>query len=167
MLFDLLIVSLSFLLTMTAASFQFGQVSFAQFLSMRVKIGNFLIFLGFLLLWHFIFSFFELYKQRCLLIQRREFIDIVKGTTVGTALLSVFTFIFSFEMVTPVFIAAFWALTISKTVFGRSLLRMVLKQLSITHNEIRHLLIVGTNQKAVEFSRKIENSALGFYSIVG
>ncbi len=166
-LFDLLIVSLSFLLTMTAASFQFGQVSFGQFLSMRVKIGNFLIFIGFLLLWHCIFSFFELYKQRCLLIQRREFIDIVKGTTVGTALLSLFTFIFSFEMVTPVFIAAFWALTISNTVFGRSLLRMALKKLSITHNETRHLLIVGTNQKAVEFSRKIENSPLGGYSIVG
>ena len=52
---DLLIMACSFAMATWAAFYRIETISFDEFLAMRVKVENFAIFLGFLLLWHIIF----------------------------------------------------------------------------------------------------------------
>ncbi len=58
-------------------------VSVAQFLTMRVKIGNFFIFLGLLILWHTLFSIFGLYKSRRLSTLAADSRDILVATSLA------------------------------------------------------------------------------------
>ena len=54
-LFDLLVMTLAFVLAAVPVS-QGGEASFAEFLSMRIKVENFILFFGFLTLWHILFG---------------------------------------------------------------------------------------------------------------
>ena len=55
-LLDLLVMAFSFALTTWVVYYQTVSVSFDEFLLMRVKVQNFALFLGFLLIWHLSFS---------------------------------------------------------------------------------------------------------------
>ena len=59
-LFDILIMVLSFGLASVVVSYQLETIPLAEFLSVRVKIQNVAIFLGFVWIWHLIFSSFGL-----------------------------------------------------------------------------------------------------------
>ena len=61
---DLLLMTFSFVVGASAVFYQMGTVSFVEFLSMRIKVQNFILFIGFLALWHAIFSVFGLYHSR-------------------------------------------------------------------------------------------------------
>ena len=63
-LFDLALMVVSFALGTVAATQARGWVGLEQFLSMRVKIGNFVIFSCMLLVWHLVFSVFGIYASR-------------------------------------------------------------------------------------------------------
>src|SRR4030043_2026496 len=82
-LFDLLVMVFAFGLGTLASYEQSGVASFAQFLSMRIKIQNFALFIGFLIAWHIIFSLFRLYHSRRLSTRWEEARDILKATSVG------------------------------------------------------------------------------------
>jgi len=62
-LFDVCLMVLCFGLATLAVSETSQTGSLAEFLSLRVKISNFLIFAMFLLCWHVIFSSFRLYAS--------------------------------------------------------------------------------------------------------
>jgi len=62
-------------------------VSFAEFFAMRVKVVNFLIFCGLLVLWHLVFCSCGLYASRRLSRRSAEIEDILKATFFATALL--------------------------------------------------------------------------------
>jgi hypothetical protein len=111
MLFDLVMASFSFLLTTYILYYRIGTASFEQFLSMRVKVQNFAIFLAFLLIWHLLLLFYELYHSRRLSPRWREVVDIIKVTSSGTLVLWVIAVIFSIQMVTPSFLIIFWTVS--------------------------------------------------------
>ena len=62
-LFDLLIMISFFMLAASVVYLRTNTITFHEFLQMRIKIENFAIFLGLLLLWHIIFSLFGLYPS--------------------------------------------------------------------------------------------------------
>jgi hypothetical protein len=68
----------------TLASYeQSGTASFADFLSLRIKIQNFALFLGSFLAWHIIFSLVGLYHSRRFSTRLNEAIDVIKATPSG------------------------------------------------------------------------------------
>ncbi|RZB33493.1 MAG: hypothetical protein SRB2_03969 [Desulfobacteraceae bacterium Eth-SRB2] len=85
---DLLIMIGSFMAATIIISFQMNTISFDQFIHMRIKIVNFVLFVSLLLLWHTIFSMFGLYRSRRLLPVKREIKDIVKAISLGTFVVS-------------------------------------------------------------------------------
>jgi exopolysaccharide biosynthesis polyprenyl glycosylphosphotransferase len=167
MLFDLIIASLAFFMTTYVLYYRVGPVSFERFLSMRVKVQNFAIFLGFLLIWHILLLFYDLYKSRRLSPRWGEIVDIIKATTTGTLVLLVTAVIFSIQMVTPSFLITFWATSTAGTIFGRSLLRFALKQMRMRDRNLRFMLIVGTNPRAVQFAREMERKREFGYRVLG
>jgi exopolysaccharide biosynthesis polyprenyl glycosylphosphotransferase len=165
-LFDMLAMVLSFVVATIAAHHQLRTVSFEQFLAMRITVENFALFLGLLLVWHYTFVLLGLYSSSRLTSQQRRTIDEIKATISGTLALFAIAVLFRIELFTPVFLTAFLATSSAIILLSRVLLGYVLKLMRIEGRNLRHMLIVGTNEQAVEFAQKIEkNKGLGYHII--
>ena len=161
--FDLLVMAVSFFLATCVSYSQVGMVSFDEFLSMRIKIGNFLLFLGFLILWHLIFFICGLYNSRRLSTLRTEIKDIVKATSLGTFSVFILANLFEIYIVTPLFLTGFWLGSTALTISSRLALRYAFVHMRPQINGLRYILIVGTNKRAMQFAQEIViNKNLGY-----
>jgi exopolysaccharide biosynthesis polyprenyl glycosylphosphotransferase len=166
-LFDLLVLAFSFTLAAIPVSRLTAKVSFLSFLSMRIKVQNILLLLLLLLVWHFIFSIFSLYESKRFGDRWSEIKDVLKATSLGTIVVVMVAALFRIRMVTPIFILVFWALSGSVAVSSRLMLRSFLKRVRIQGRNLRQILIVGTNPRAVRFARSIEGSPELGYRLIG
>ncbi len=166
-LFDLVLMALSFALASLPDLIGDGGTSFAEFFSMRVKVGNFVIFAGMVVAWHIIFSVYGLYHSKRLSGLRSELIDVTKATSLGTLIIFVASVLFKIAMATPLFLVLFWFVSSSLTVSSRMVLRYVLHRVRVHGRNLRSILIFGTNPRAVEFARKIERRPELGYQIIG
>jgi exopolysaccharide biosynthesis polyprenyl glycosylphosphotransferase len=166
-LYDLAGMSLSFGLATVLVAHQTAIVSFADFFAMRVKIRNFVLFAGFLLVWNIIFRLFGLYDSRRLSGQKDELRDIVKASTLGVGSVCIAAFLLRLKMVTPLFVVGLWFISSATLVSSRLVARYLLSQFRVRGRNLREMLIVGTNPRAVLFARKIQaNPTLG-YRVLG
>jgi exopolysaccharide biosynthesis polyprenyl glycosylphosphotransferase len=166
-LFDLALMVGSFLLTTLLILRKSGAMPFSDFFSMRIKVGNFVLFFGLLVLWHVIFSSFGLYNSRRMSGRRRDAIEAFKATTGGTLLIWVAALAFRIRMISPSFLLVFWATATAVAVTQRLLLRSVLERIRLRGRNLRNTLIVGTNSRALDFASQIEGSPELGYRILG
>jgi exopolysaccharide biosynthesis polyprenyl glycosylphosphotransferase len=166
-LFDLVVLVLTFGLATVPALGVGHTISVANFFSMRVKMGNFFIFLGLLILWHILFSICGLYESHRLSGRAAEVADIVKATLLGTLCLWGASVIFHIRMASVPFVAAFWVLSTVMLVCSRLALRTVLAQTRLRGRNLRHMLIVGSNARAVQFADKIQARPELGYRVIG
>jgi exopolysaccharide biosynthesis polyprenyl glycosylphosphotransferase len=161
-LFDLGLMMLAFVLA--SLPLQHRQaISVAEFFSMRVKVANLLIFALFALAWHFYFTLFGLYRSRRLSPQRSEIVDVIRATALGMVTILAGSILFHIRMVTISFVGLFWLTSASATVGSRMLMRAMLARVRRRGHNLRQLLIVGTNSRALEFCREIElHPGLGY-----
>lgn len=141
--------------------------SIGSFFAMRVKLVNFVVFGFVLLAWHSVFFRCGFYESQRLTTRMAMAIDTAKATTLSTIVLAAIGKLFLIKMVTPGFILVFWLLSSTVVVAARLAARYTLGRLRLHGRNLRHVLILGTNGRAVEFARKIEgNPELG-YRILG
>jgi exopolysaccharide biosynthesis polyprenyl glycosylphosphotransferase len=141
--------------------------SSAAFFSMRIKLLNILVFLGLFYLCHVIFSSFGLYGSRRLGDRKGEAIVVLKATSTGALVLGFVAAIFQVREITPAFLSVFWIAATSTTVLSRLALREFLRRARMRGRNLRHLLIVGTNPRALEFARAIESRPELGYRLIG
>lgn len=141
--------------------------SFAAFLSMRIKLLNIFVFLGLLYSWHVIFSSFGLYGSRRLGDRRGEAVAVLKAASAGTLALGFVGASLQPRMITPAFLAVFWIAATSTIILSRLALREFLRRARMHGRNLRHLLIIGTNPRAVEYARTIESRPELGYRLVG
>jgi exopolysaccharide biosynthesis polyprenyl glycosylphosphotransferase len=166
-LFDLLVMVFAFGLATVASYYQTGAVSFSDFLSMRIKIQNFGLFLGFLIAWHIIFSLFGLYHSRRFSTRLNEAIDVIKATSIGSFLIYAASILLKIWLVTPIFVAVFWIGSSAITILSRLALRYTMEWARLRGRNLRHMLIVGTNPRAIQFAQKIEAKPDLGYRVIG
>ena len=166
-LYDLVLLTFSYALATLLAVEASHSVSFREFLSMRIKLSNCFIFAGALLAWHGIFSLCGLYESKRLSTRHEEMIGEWKATTLATISLLAVAVSFSIRMVTPAFLALFWGISSIGTVGSRYFLRSLLGHLRRTGRNLRYILILGTNPRAVEFARRIETTPEWGYRNLG
>ena len=164
---DLAIMVGSFALASLPESYLGAHVSFASFLSMRIKLQNAIVFLAVLAVWHGIFSALGLYQSKRLEARRIELKEVVKATSMGTLAFLVVGILFRIRMTTPLFLVSFWCASTSVTVASRLFLRPLLSWIRVHGRNLRRILIVGTNQRAVRFARSIESKPELGYELVG
>jgi exopolysaccharide biosynthesis polyprenyl glycosylphosphotransferase len=165
--FDLFLLTVSFgaaSLPMVAAQ---GPVSFTQFLSLRIKLQNFVVFFVLLWIWHSIFLMLGLYNSKRLAGRKSEAIDITKATTLSAAVLGLASVVLGFRMVTASFVAVFWVCSSGVIVVTRLAIRTYLGHLRKRGRNLRNMLIVGSNSRAVEFAKTIESKPELGYRILG
>lgn len=164
---DLLVMAACFLLAAYGSYRDVCPVSFSNCLSVRIKVVNLVTFAFFLLVWHCLFVAFGLYRTLFLSSARRAIVDIFKATFAGSATLLALGALFKIVLITPKFIALLWlgssaAIAISRLAFG-----LALKALRHKRGDLRQLLIVGTNQRAVNYAKEIESKPELGYRIAG
>lgn len=142
-------------------------VSLADFFAMRVKVGNLFILVGLIFLWHSFFSAFGLYDSHRLSRRSAEAIDILKATSLGTIFLLLAAWLFHIRMASSAFLLVFWGLGTGVLVISRLLLRYMLAQTRLRGRNLRNILIVGANARALEFADKIQHSPELGYRIIG
>ncbi|MFZ0761208.1 MAG: sugar transferase [Candidatus Sulfotelmatobacter sp.] len=166
-LFDLGLMTLVFLTAALPVLRQTKSVSFAEFFSMRIKVGNLVIFLLLVLCWHFLFRLFGLYTSRRFSTRRREAVDVIKATALATIAIAAGAVVFHIRMVTPVFLAFFWGMSALAMIGSRLLLRTLLARIRRHGRNLRDVLIVGSNHRALEFCREVEARRDLGYRVIG
>ena len=165
--FDLVVVILCFGSATILVAFANQSVSPEEFLSLRVKLSNCFIFAAFLLVWHLCFRWCGLYRSRRLGSREKDFFDTSKAVVLSTACLAFGAFLFHFVMVTPRFLVLFWALGTIAIFVSRVVLRESLYHVRRRGYNLRHLLIIGTNSRAINFARRIVAAPERGYHLLG
>jgi len=166
-LVDLVIVVLSFGLTTVLIVHNDGNISLTQFLSMRTKTTDYAIFALALLLCHFVFSACGLYRSRRLSSRRGEMADVLKATTLSIVCFVAIGSVFSVKMITLPFLALFWVTSTAGLGAFRFLLRVALARIRTYGRNLRYMLILGTNSRAVDFARRISAKQERGYRLLG
>jgi exopolysaccharide biosynthesis polyprenyl glycosylphosphotransferase len=117
--------------------------------------------------WHLIFRFSGLYASRRLADRHREVIDVIKATSLGTFLMLAGASLFRIAMVTPLFLVVFWLASTFTAVTSRLALRVSLALLRKRGRNLRDIVIVGTNERALEFARRLVSRPELGYRIIG
>ncbi len=166
-LFDLGLMVLSFGLATIVVASAAGRMSLVEFLSMKVKLSNFVTFAVMLSVWHFILTFCGLYESRRLAARGSESIDAVKATTLVSICLIVCATVFHIRMITSAFLLLFWILSCVLVVSGRLLVRNVLGRIRRRGRDLHFILILGTNSRALSFASRIEAKPELGYRVLG
>jgi exopolysaccharide biosynthesis polyprenyl glycosylphosphotransferase len=132
-----------------------------------VKIQNFAIFFLLVIAWHILFRVSGLYASRRLADRRGEMFDVIKATSLGTLMILGGATIFRIRMVTPLFLVVFWLVTTSTVACSRIALRATLALLRKRGRNLRDIVIVGTNERALEFARRLVSRPELGYRIIG
>ena len=166
-LFDLALVALSFGLTTIIAVHADNELTLRQFLSMRTKVSNFAIFILALFLCHLALSICGLYRSRRLSSKRAELVDVVKAATLLVLCFVAAGSAFNLRMITLRFLGLFWMVSAAVLCTSRFFLRIALARIRSHGANLRHMLILGTNPRAVEFARRITASKERGYLLLG
>ncbi|MDH4319828.1 MAG: exopolysaccharide biosynthesis polyprenyl glycosylphosphotransferase, partial [Desulfobulbaceae bacterium] len=163
-LFDLALLAFSFLLaSYVSHQCQVYKVSFEDFLAIRVTVKNIILCFSLIGSWHVVLCFTGLYDSRRLSPRWNEIYDVLKAVAGCTLLVFVEAHLVEIQIVTLNFIAFFFLSSGVLLVAGRLLLRVILHQLRIKGRNLRHLLIVGTDETALRFADKaVEKQYLGY-----
>ena len=166
-LFDLSLTVVVFGLATVTTAPDSGTLSLSEFLSMRIKLSNFVIFALLLLGCHLIFVFCRLYESKRQSDRISEITDCIKATTLSALAMMLLAAVFRIRMITPQFLIAFWVLISILFVIGRLGLRYVLEDIRRRGRNLRYILILGTNSRAIQFAEKIENTPSWGYRVLG
>jgi exopolysaccharide biosynthesis polyprenyl glycosylphosphotransferase len=166
-LFDIVLVVLAFGLSTVFIVQEEQRVSLAQFLSMRAKVSDFVIFGLALLLCHMVLCVCGLYKPMRLSSRRAEIGNLLPAAALCVSCFVAVGWAFSIQMMTLRFLVVFWALSTAILCAARQVFRLVLGYVRIRGKNLRYLLILGTNPRAVQFARRILANRGSGYRVLG
>lgn len=142
-------------------------ITLDHLLSLHIRLGDEIMLLIIVFLWGAVLHGCRLYKSRRLDSRIQEWKDIVKATTMGTAVILLCGQIFSVKVFTVQFFSVFWLSSTMLTISFRALLRYFLNRLRIYGRNLRYILMVGANQNACYFARKVQEHKEWGYRILG
>jgi exopolysaccharide biosynthesis polyprenyl glycosylphosphotransferase len=155
------------LATVFVVAKQEGGITLAEFFAIRVRLWNFLVIAMLLMAWHGIFSLCGFYRSKRLASQRALIMDAVSATSQGTVMLALAAKAFHITMVHLNLIMVFWIVSSALVIGARVALRYLLGNIRRRGHNLRHVLVLGTNSRALEFARRVESNPELGYRVVG
>jgi len=165
--FDLLLVMLAFALTTINRVNVEHRVPLGHFLSLRAKVSNLAILLLAFIVCHTIFSLCGLYRSRRLSGRSHEALDVLRATAAFTTFFLALSYVLHVRMITMEFLTEFWGLSTCLLVVTHFALRQVADCLRVRGRDLRHMLILGSNARAIEFAQRISASRERGYRLLG
>ena len=164
---DIIILVLAFGVS-TVFVVQAGRsVSLAQFLAIRTKVSDFLIFGLALFLCHLVLCLCGLYRPLRPSSRRAEMGNVLSAAALCVACFAALGWVFFIRMMTLQFLAVFWALSTTILCAARQVVRLVLGYIRLRGKNRRHLLILGTNPRAAEFASRVLAERDSGYRLLG
>ena len=108
-----------------------------------------------------------LYESRRLSTRLAESMDALKATSLSTVCLAVVAATFSVRMITVPFLMRFTRSALSLVIASRFFMQYWLAIVRRHGHNLRYMLILGTNSRAIEFARKIEAAPERGYQLLG
>jgi exopolysaccharide biosynthesis polyprenyl glycosylphosphotransferase len=142
-------------------------MTISTFVALRIKLGNCLLFAILLFVWHSVFVFCGLYTSKRLTKQRTQFVEVCKATMLAAIVLLTASVLFQLQVVSTRFVVIVWLVSTILMAGGRITARWLLLALRSRGRNTRFILIVGTNERAIEFARQIANHPELGYHVVG
>ncbi len=165
-LFDLLVIGVIALLS--ASALERIHFRLADVLTLRVKLSSVFLVLALMVTWHLVFRAAGLYQSRRLSTRGAEIRDIGTAVTVSVLLLGVVATVLQADaLVDRVYLGRVWLWSAGALVSSRVVLRTVLAALRRRGRNLRHVLIVGTNQRATQVAMNVERKPELGYRVIG
>lgn len=120
-----------------------------------------------LFLWKAVFSLMGLYRSRRLAPAQLEIADLLAASGWSALLLTLVSLIFRVKVITWFVILRFFPLTLLGLTLSRVGMRQLLKTLRRRGRNLRHVIIVGSNTRAVEFANSIVARPELGYRLIG
>lgn len=164
---DVLVMGFAFAVALLFTADQASPNNPAEFLSVRVKVSNALLFVGLVLAWHLVFRVRGLYLSRRIGLLVSEWWELTKAIALGTLLLAALGLVFHLEAVDRGFLLVFFGVVLVGTILARSLLRVLLGEVRRRGRNLRNLVIVGCGPRGARLGAEIwKRPELG-YMLVG
>ena len=163
---DVAVMAIAFAIAM-AASAERMSIDFQDFLAVRIKFSNILLFLGFSVIWHLIFISQGLYRSRRIGLIKVEWWEVTKAVVLGTLLLSAVTLFFKISAINRTFLATFFAVVLPATVIMRGSVRIVLGGVRQRGRNLRNAVIVGCGPRGTLIGRQLRNRPDLGYLLLG
>jgi FlaA1/EpsC-like NDP-sugar epimerase len=163
-LFDVAAVSLTFLAAVAVSSGYFTWPSLAEFLALRIKVENILIFVGYLILCSAIFSGCGFYMSHRLSPWRRQASEILIATTLITVILSLLPRQMLFA--TKEFLFLFWFMNFCLLSLPRLIGYRLLYFARSHGRNLRNIVIVGEGGDATALAERIQKQTILGYRVV-
>ena len=166
-LFDVVLVAFAFGLSTIFIVHAEQRYSLAQFLSMRTKVSDFVIFGFTLFLCHLVLCICGLYRPTRLSSRSAKTTDLLRATTLLTVSLLAISWIFSVQMITTHFLVLFWVFSTAVMGIAREAFDLVLGYIRIRGRNLRYMLVLGTNPRAAGFARRVLANRERGYRLLG
>ena len=165
--FDLIALVASFVFAGIVAYSSLNGLTLVRIMAVRVTLGNCVLFTLLLITWHVTFTQCGLYVSKRFTKRLAEALEVFKATSLASAFLFLSARIFHIGMVDHAFILLWWFCCTFLMVSARFTARAYLVSLRRRGKNSRYLLIVGTNQRAVDFADQLTNRPDLGYKLVG
>ena len=164
---DGLILLCSLALATIASNYGFRLSALSEILPAHISMRNALFTLLAIATWHIVFKGFALYVTRRMGSKLQECLDVVKATTFGTGIVSGLLVAGGQIVLTGRFFLWFWFFSTTLTIISRIVMRLFLLAVRNRGRNLRLAVIVGTNQKALSFAKRIDERKDIGYKIIG
>lgn len=166
-IFDIALVVVSFAFAASLHVHPDYSVSMQNIFTMKLNFSDSVIFAIAMLLCHRMFAICDLYESKRLSTRSAETVDVLKATSLSTACLALVAVVFHVRLITPYFLAVFWLTSSLGASSFRCLLRHWLASLRKAGHNLHHILILGTNSRAIAFAQKIQEIPEKGYRLLG
>jgi len=163
---DSLMLSGSFCVAALLTSLQAEVGSASDFLSVRMKLGNIVVFMAMVALWRLGFTVFGLYRLTGQPFSRDRLRDTFLATTTAVLAVGLCGYVASISVVSFPFLLVFGSLA-NGTVLSSRLLLVSLLSLRGSAGVQRRILVVGTGPQAIRFAHTIEEDPDDLGAVIG
>ena len=170
MIFDLIVMLAAFGLATWSVYQAAGAAffdSFDDFLSVRIKLSNVLLMAAFLYGWHFVYEVIGIYRSQRMSSELVLVRDILVATSLGTFMLLLLALVLEISLVNLSFLGIFWLTSTGTIIVSRLVLRRVLARIRLAGRNLRHVAVVGTNQRALDYVEMIRAKPELGYRFIG
>lgn len=165
---DLLLLGMSFLIVLWAFYAPNNSLlAFEEFLALRIKIENFLVGAVMVGIWHVGCIAMGLYESKRLSTIAQEVPDIFKATSLATVATAAIALFFQIEMVSAEVLLIFWIFSSIMICLSRVGVRITLAWMRRRGRNLRNILIIGTNPRALAFAKEIQTKPELGYRLLG
>jgi FlaA1/EpsC-like NDP-sugar epimerase len=165
--FDIALAELCLVAAMIVTNLSGGLSRLTQMLGLRISLHNALILFSLGIILHYIFRQLDIYSPRRLSTLFSESWDLVKGISTIAILLLVLQLVYPMQIINMKTIQVFWLMCVVAFIASRLMLRLFLTAARKSGRNLRKILIVGSNVRAIKYANKFHNVQSFGYNVLG